>query len=185
MENGLRASVVLIQSRALFVMQRREVLHSRISIGTYGEIMDEIFRVASQERSSYVCFANVHMVTEAYRDPAFRQVVNGGDIVTADGKPVSVFLRLFYGIRQDRVCGMDVLPDLLARAEKEGKSVYFYGTTDDILAAIRERIHKEHPGLVLKGTYSPPFRSLSTEEKDMIVKQINAAASDFLLVALG
>src|SRR5690606_41566413 len=48
------------------------------------------------------------------------------------------FLRLFHGIRQDRVCGMDVLPDILARAEQEGKSVYFYGTTDDILAARSE-----------------------------------------------
>lgn len=147
--------------------------------------MDELFRLATGKNSSYVCFANVHMVVEAYRDPAFQSVVNGADIATADGKPVSVFLRLFHGIRQDRVCGMDVLPDILARAEQEGKSVYFYGTTDDILAAIRERIRTQFPRLVVKGTYSPPFRTLSPEEKDEIITRINAAAPDFLFVALG
>lgn len=147
--------------------------------------MDEIFRIATREVSSYVCFANVHMVIEAYRDLEFREVVNGADIVTADGKPLSVFLKLFYGKRQDRVCGMDVLPDVLARAEKEGKSVYFYGTTEDVLEAICERIRNQFPRLVVKGTYSPPFRVLSTQEREEIVTRINAAAPDFLFVALG
>jgi len=147
--------------------------------------MDEMFRLADRNISSYVCFANVHMVIEAYRDPEFRKVVNGADIVTADGKPLSVFLRLFYGIRQDRVCGMDVLPDILARAEKENKSVYFYGTTEDVLEAIRDRIRTQFPRLVVKGTYSPPFRVLSAQEKEEIIRRINDAAPDFVFVALG
>src|SRR5690606_24334749 len=93
--------------------------------------------------------------------------------------------RLFYGIRQDRVCGMDILPDVLARAEKENKSVFFYGTTEDILTAIRTRIRKQFPRLDLVGTFSPPFRTLTPKEKGDIVSQINASAPDFVFVALG
>jgi N-acetylglucosaminyldiphosphoundecaprenol N-acetyl-beta-D-mannosaminyltransferase len=166
-------------------MIKKEIFQSQISIGSYDAVLDEVFRTAGRQPSSYVCFANVHMVIEAYRDPEFRKVVNEANIVTADGKPLSVFLRMFYGIKQDRICGMDVLPDILSRAEKENKSVYFYGTTEEILEAIRRRVQTEFPQLVLKGTYSPPFRILSAEEKQNIISQINSAAPDFLFVALG
>jgi len=125
------------------------------------------------------------MVIEAYRDQEFRSVVNGANIAAPDGKPLAVFMRLFYGIRQDRVCGMDILPDVLARAEKENKSVFFYGTTEDILTAIRARIRKQFPGLNLAGTFSPPFRTLTPKEKGDIVSQINATSPDFVFVALG
>jgi N-acetylglucosaminyldiphosphoundecaprenol N-acetyl-beta-D-mannosaminyltransferase len=148
-------------------------------------MLDEIFKVAGHNRSSYVCFANVHMVMEAYKDPGFRKVVNEADIVAPDGKPLSVFLRLFYGIVQDRICGMDVLPEVLRRAEKENKSVYFYGTTPEILEAIFLRARKDLPQLQVKGSYSPPFRPLTPEEKQNIITEINSAAPDFLFVALG
>lgn len=164
---------------------RANILHSLISTGSYRRMLDQIFRIAAHDTSSYVCFANVHMVIEAYRDPEFRKVVNEANIATPDGKPLAIFMRLFYDIRQDRVCGMDILPDILARAEREGKSVYFYGTTEDILAAIRERIQVQFPRLDLRGTYSPPFRALTADEKAGIVDQINDAAPDFLFVALG
>lgn len=166
-------------------MLRINVLQSRISTGSYECMLDEIFGLATQQTSSYVCFANVHMVIEAYRDAEFRKVVNEANIATPDGNPLAVFMRLFYGIPQDRVCGMDMLPDILERAARDGKSVYFYGTTDDILTAIRERIREQFPDLDLRGTYSPPFRTLSPKEKADIVDQINAAAPDFLFVALG
>src|SRR5690606_9085436 len=120
-------------------MPRKDILHSLISTGSYNSMLDQIFTIARERDSSYVCFANVHMVIEAYRDQEFRSVVNGANIAAPDGKPLAVFMRLFYGIRQDRVCGMDILPDVLARAEKENKSVFFYGTTEDILTAIRAR----------------------------------------------
>lgn len=166
-------------------MVRKDILHSLISTGAYDSMLDDIFKTAAQNASSYICFANVHMVIEAYRDPEFRKVVNEANIATPDGNPLAVYMRLFYGIRQDRVCGMDVLPDILARAERENKSVYFYGTTEDILAAIRDRIRKQFPRLDLRGTYSPPFRTLTQEEKSAIVTQINDAAPDFVFVALG
>ena len=166
-------------------MPRKEILQSLISTGTYSDMLDEMFRIATQNSSSYVCFANVHLVIEAYRDPEFRKVVNESNITTPDGNPLTVFMKLFHGIRQDRVCGMDILPDILARAEREKKSVYFYGTTDDILAAIRSRIQKQFPKLDVRGTYSPPFRVLTAEEKAGVVARINEAAPDFLFVALG
>ncbi len=141
--------------------------------------------MAHQRRSSYVCFANVHMLMEAYYDPDFNEVVNQADMVAPDGRPLSVLMKLQYGIRQDRVCGMDLLPDLLVEAERQGLSVYFYGSTPETLEAIRQRISREHPSLQIAGLESPPFRPLTPEEDQNAIAGINASGAHLVLVSLG
>jgi N-acetylglucosaminyldiphosphoundecaprenol N-acetyl-beta-D-mannosaminyltransferase len=166
-------------------MNRKTIISSSISIGTYEGFIDEIFSYVHFKIPSYVCFANVHMVMEAYKDPSFRTVINEANLVAPDGKPLSVFLKLSEGIKQDRICGMDLLPDLLRKAEASGKSVYFYGTTEDLLKAIEQKAKNEFPALRISGYYSPPFRDLSPAEKSHIVHRINEAAPDLVFVSLG
>src|SRR3954468_5193672 len=102
-------------------MEKKPVLNSLISTGSYQEFIDEIFSLAERKVPSYVCLANVHMIIEGYKDPAFQRVMNQANIVAPDGKPLSVFLRLFENLKQDRVCGMDLLPDLFKQAAATGK----------------------------------------------------------------
>lgn len=167
------------------VMMRETIFTTAVTTGSYVSFLDEMIRLADGKKSAYVCFANAHMVVESYRDAHFNRVVNEADIVTPDGKPLSVFLRLFKKIKQDRVCGMDVLPDLLRKAADNGKSVYFYGTTDAVLQQISDKANHEFPSLRIAGTYSPPFRTLSAEEKTDIINMINGTTPDFVFVALG
>lgn len=165
--------------------RRMSILGSFISTLSYRDFINRIFSLVAKKSPSYVCFANVHMVVEAHRDPAFQRVVNGADLVAPDGKPLSLYLRLAKGWRQDRICGMDIFPDILARASREGRSVYFYGTTPALLKTIVEKAHREFPALRVAGSYSPPFRALTDREKAAIVKMINNAQPDLLFVSLG
>lgn len=146
-----------------YSMKKKAVLTSLITIGSCREFIDQIFFLVKHKLPSYVCFANVHMVMEGYQDPKFQKVINNADLVAADGKPISLFLKFFEKINQDRICGMDLLPDLLKEAEKLGKSVYFFGTTDNLLGAIISKAKREFPSLLVSGSYSPPFRDLSAE----------------------
>jgi len=125
------------------------------------------------------------MVVEAHRDPAFQRVVNNAAIVAPDGKPLSLFLRLTEGLKQDRVCGMDIFPDILAQAQENGKSVYFYGTTPELLKTVTTKARKEFPALKIAGYYSPPFRDLTEGEKSDIIQMIRYANPDLLFVSLG
>ncbi|NJL11886.1 MAG: WecB/TagA/CpsF family glycosyltransferase [Microscillaceae bacterium] len=166
-------------------MNKRQVVNSWISTGTFQDFIQQIFSLAEAKQSAYVCFANVHMVMESYQDKAFNQILNEADIATPDGKPVSVYMRLFEGIKQERAAGMDVLPALLAEANQKGAAVYFYGSTEDVLAKIQQKIAEEYPAVRLAGTYSPPFRTLSPEEDEEIVQMINESQPDLVFVALG
>ncbi|MEJ8757047.1 WecB/TagA/CpsF family glycosyltransferase [Pontibacter sp. H259] len=164
---------------------KRRLLTADITTGTFKDFVKQVFWLSEHKESSYVCFANVHMLVEAYKDKDFNQVLNNADVAAPDGGPLSKLMKLLYGQQQDRVAGMDLLPALLQEAEAQGKSVYFYGSTDDVLKAVVETANQKHPDLKIAGYYSPPFRKLTHIEDTAIVNMINEANPDLVFVALG
>ena len=165
---------------------KKKVISTLVSTGKFQKIVENIFELAEQQASSYVCFANVHMIMESHKDKSFNKLLNEADIVSPDGRPVSVYMRVFDGVKQDRVPGMDVVPAIMEKANLEGgKSVYFYGSTEDVLEKIAHKIKTDYPNVRLAGTYSPPFRKLTEEEDQEIIQMINDANPDFVFVSLG
>ncbi len=167
------------------MLSKQLVLTSGISTGSFDDFVESILQLGAARTSAYVCCANVHMVVEAYRDASFQQVLDEASLVTPDGGPVASVAGWVGGHPQERVAGMDLLPALLAEAARRGRSVYFYGTTDDVLQAIVDRAQRELPALRLVGTCAPPFRALTPAEEAEHVAAINAADPDLLFVALG
>jgi len=165
-------------------MQQKKILKSFISIGSYQKFITEILKLSEEKSSSYISISNVHMTIEVYQDEKFEKVVNHSDITTPDGMPLAKAIKLFYGINQERVAGMDLMPDLMKRSEELGKSIFLYGSTDEILSIIKKKSQKEFPSLKLE-IYSPPFRELNDIEKNEIIHQINDFNPDFVFVALG
>lgn len=167
------------------MIAKQVVLDSGISTGSFDDFVDKILQLGAARNSAYVCCANVHMVVEAHRDVSFRKVLDEASLVTPDGGPVASVAGWLSGRPQERVAGMDLLPALLAEAAQRGQSVYFYGTTDEVLQAIVDRAKRELPTLRLVGTCAPPFRPLSAEEEEAHIAAISAADPDLLFVALG
>jgi N-acetylglucosaminyldiphosphoundecaprenol N-acetyl-beta-D-mannosaminyltransferase len=125
------------------------------------------------------------MLMEGYKDHSFQEIINKANIVAPDGRPLSVFFNIKYKLQQKRVCGMDMLPDLLKEAERRRKSVYFFGTTNELLASIKQKATTEFPELKIAGSYSPPFRELAKEETSIIIDHVRNTNPDLVLVALG
>lgn len=167
------------------LQQKRRLLKSYITAGKFAEFVEQVFWLTDNKESSYVCFANVHMLVEAYQDSDFNKILNEADIASPDGGPLSKLIKLQYGQQQDRVPGMDLMPRLLEEAAARGKSVYFYGSTDEVLEAVVATAKAKHPELRIAGHYSPPFRKLTKEEDASIVEMINATEPDLVFVALG
>lgn len=167
------------------IKEKRQLLNALISTGSFDDFVNQVFWLTDNKDSSYVCFANVHMLMEARKDTDFRSLLNNADIASPDGGPLSKLMYLLYGQRQVRVPGMDLMPRLLQEAEVRGKSVYFYGSTDDVLEAVVARARQELPNLRIAGHYSPPFRKLTHIEDTAITDMINGSGADLVFVALG
>lgn len=166
-------------------MMNKKIISLYISAYLYREFITKILELGKAKRSSYICVANVHMCIEAHDDNNFAEVVNRADLVTPDGMPLAKGIKLLYGVDQERVAGMDLLPNLLKEAEKQQLTVYFYGGTQEMQDATEDYVRKHYPALKSGGFYSPPFRPLSVEEENQIVEQINASGAQLIFVALG
>lgn len=166
-------------------MQKLKVISIDISTGTYASFIDNIIKLAASNTSSYVCVANVHMLVEAHKATSFADVVNQADITTPDGQPITWALRLLHGVKQDRVAGMDLLPDLLKRAQADSVPVFFYGGSQKMLDETNRYIKIHYPRLINAGYYSPPFRELSDTELSEISELINKSGAKLVFVILG
>ena len=83
----------------------------------------------------------------------------------------------------ERVTGPDLMLALFAR--DNGLKHYFYGSSEETLALLKEKLAEKYPHLQIAGMVSPPFRELSEAEDKEMVDQINASGADIIWVGLG
>lgn len=166
-------------------MKKQDLIEFGLSVGSYATFVKYITQTALNREQAMVCVANVHMFVETRKNKAYQCIVKNADIVTPDGKPLTWALRILYGIRQERVAGMDLFPSLLKASEEAGVSVYFYGGTNEMLQSVIQKAKNKFPSLHISGVLSPPFRPLSEEEQAAIIQKINNAEPHLVFVALG
>lgn len=151
----------------------------------YDDAVDTIIAWASEGSARTVGVATVNNVMESVDDDAFRGVMNGCDLVTPDGMPLVWALSLLGVEGATRICGPQLTPPLLARAEERGIAVGFYGGNEETLEALRRVAAQRWPSLRVAYAYSPPFRSLTAAENAEIVGAILGAGVQLLFVGLG
>jgi N-acetylglucosaminyldiphosphoundecaprenol N-acetyl-beta-D-mannosaminyltransferase len=166
-------------------LNSRIILHTRTDSTSYSDAAARVLAWARSRESRYVCVANVHVTMEAYDSEEYRAVVNGADLVTADGMPLVWALRLFGVSDATRVYGPTLTAHVLERAAATGVAVGFYGASDQVLERLLAACGRLFPGLRVAYAYSPPFRQLTAEEDAAVVKEINDSGAAVLFVGLG
>lgn len=162
---------------------RKKIISLDIDLFSYKDSIKKIMEDARDRKRGYVCFANVHMIIEAYQDKQFDKDVNSATLVLPDGMPLVKTLKWFYGIEQDRVAGMDVMPDLIRIASNNNLKLFFFGTTPELLEKIRLKIEKDFPKTDVVGLFSPPFNE--PLNNDLYTEMINSSGANLVFVALG
>ncbi len=137
-----------------------------------------------ERRREYVCVVSVHGLVTAQFNPVIRKALNGCGMATEDGMPLVWWSRL-AGKQASRVCGSDLFDRVCAYGVERGYRHYFYGATPRVLELLSKRLQERHPGMIIAGTRSPPFRSLTDAEKAEDIATINDARPDFVWVGLG
>ena len=129
-----------------------------------------------------VFFTNVHTIHLARKEASFKQIVNGGDIVLADGSGLKLAGRLLNEPILENLNGTDFVPAVLRRGELHRWSVYLLGGRPEVIQKCRERLREMFPALRIVGSHHGHF---SPADEDAIIREINAAKPDIVLVALG
>lgn len=142
-------------------------------------------RWRTERQREYVCLISVHGLVVAQRDPAIRNALNRSGMAAEDGMPLVWWSRLAGFGQARRVCGSDLLDTVCAYGLPRGYRHYFYGASPQVVELLTDRLRRRHPGLIIAGYRSPPFRPLTAAEAADDIAAINEARPDFVWIGLG
>jgi len=141
--------------------------------------------LAADDRGRYVCVTDVNCIMQSYRRPDVRQAYLGADICVPDGMPLTWTGRLRGHRTMNRVYGPDLMLRLLEESAKNGFTNFFLGGAEGVADDLSTRMTRRFPGLRVVGTYCPPWRPLTEEERQGLIDEIDRLRPDLLWVGLG
>jgi N-acetylglucosaminyldiphosphoundecaprenol N-acetyl-beta-D-mannosaminyltransferase len=166
-------------------LRRANVLGVGISAVSMADVLDAMESWIARRERNYVCAATVHSVMECQRDEALRRALNASAITAPDGMPLVWCSRGAGYSNVTRVCGPDLLPAFCERSVVPGYRHFFYGGAPGVPELLAERLSARFHGLQVAGAYSPPFRTLTSEEQTHEIRRLNQAEADVIWIGLG
>ncbi len=153
---------------------------------TYNEATEKIIQGIHQGQNHIVTYLPVHGLILACRDRNLGTIINSFDIVAPDGQPVRYALKILHGVAlPDRVYGPEHMLRLCNHASEEKISIYLYGSKSHVVNNLKIRLQTMFPNLVIAGYESPPFRDLTPQEDEAVVRRINASGAKLVFIGLG
>lgn len=148
-------------------------------------LLEYLMKNLADIKGDYICVSNVHTTVTSYDSDSYCAIQNGGLMAIPDGGPLSSVGRKRGHQEMERTTGPSLMGEIFQISAEKGYRHYFYGSTEETLALLEEKLNENYPGIQIAGMYSPPFRVLTEEEDRQIVENINSANADFVWIGLG
>lgn len=127
----------------------------------------------------FVVTLNPEILLKAWRDSAYRDVLNRADMRIIDGVGIVIMARLLYGTKLSRLAGADLAQELLTKAEEKQQSVFLLGASRQANRQAQEHILRRYPSISKVGGMGGEF------EGEKAINAIIRFKPDLLFVALG
>ena len=157
-----------------------KILETEFDNLTMDEAVEEAWRLMAERRGAYVVTPNPEMSMVCREDAEALEAVNGADLVIADGVGIIYGAKIMKTPLKEKIPGIDLTARIFERMAAEGKSCYLFGARPGVAEKAGENLAEKYPGLVIAGCHDGYFADDSN-----IVRRINEAAPDLLLVCLG
>ncbi|RRD95343.1 glycosyltransferase [Clostridiales bacterium COT073_COT-073] len=154
-----------------------EILGVTIDVLTMDKAVATVKSWLSQEQKRMIFTVNPEIIMLAKEDPAFAQVLNSADMVTADGIGVVIASKKIGRPLPERVAGYDLQLRLFAETEA---GYYFLGAAEGVAAEAARKIMAKYPKAKVVGCHNGYFNRFED-----LIEEINACNPDVLLVGLG
>jgi N-acetylglucosaminyldiphosphoundecaprenol N-acetyl-beta-D-mannosaminyltransferase len=144
-----------------------------------------VMEAVGSRHKGYVCVTGVHGVMQAHRDAGFLRILELAMLVVPDGMPTVWVGRQQGHTQMRRVFGPDLLLEVCRRSVLTGSTHFLYGGKPGVAEDLERNLRQWFPGIRIVGTLSPPFRDLSTDEREKLRKQFLKVSPDIVWVGLG
>lgn len=169
---------------AQFAHPHANVLGVNVSALNLKAAVDLADRWIARGDPGYACMSSVHGIMEAHRDPEFCRIVNQAVIAAPDGMPLS-WIGHLQGFRDmDRVFGPDFMLAMCRLSVKREYRHFLYGGQPGVAQHLSTTLQEKFPGIQIVGTYTPPFRELTSREEEDLADQVHRARPHVLWVGI-
>lgn len=137
-------------------------------------------RIAARERL-VIGVVNAAKVAKLNVDRVLRESLLTCDVLLADGQSVVWASRLLGSPLPERVAGIDLFEELLARAHRHHWRVFLLGARQEVLTGVEAAIAERWPGAVVVGRRDGYF---SDEDAPAVAEEIAASGADLLFLGM-
>ena len=156
-----------------------------ISNVTMAEAVARLEENIDSGETHQIATANLDFARNSLRDASLHKVICDCSMVLPDGAPILWASHLFGKPLKERVTGVDLIPHLAQLSVRRGFGIFLLGSTDENAGAAQKALELKYPGVNFVGRYSPPVASLDDMNDSEILRRIEMARPDILLVAFG
>lgn len=151
---------------------------------TLDEAVEKLENFVNARVPALVCTPDTTALWRAQRDRRLREVYEQADLVTPDGTGIVWAGRLLGAPVKERVSGIDLLEKFFARwaHRRAPLRVFLLGAAPGVAEQAAQKLTERYPHLQIVGTHHGYFRP---DENEHILRLINQAQPDILLVGLG
>jgi N-acetylglucosaminyldiphosphoundecaprenol N-acetyl-beta-D-mannosaminyltransferase len=160
---------------------RADVLGCSIDRLGMQETLSRVEDLIHKGRYSQHMAINTAKLVSMREDERLRQIIEGCELVNADGQGIVWASRLLGDPLPERVAGIDLMEELLALSERKGYRVFILGAREDVLQQAVARIRERYPHLTLAGWRDGYF---SAEEEPEVCASIRASRPHIVFVAM-
>jgi N-acetylglucosaminyldiphosphoundecaprenol N-acetyl-beta-D-mannosaminyltransferase len=156
-----------------------------ISCATKEQVLAEMDRaIKAREVGHFISITNTESMYHGLRIKRHGDYINRCDFSLCDGVGVIV-AGLSWGHRVPRLNGPVLQLECSDYGRTRGWRHFFYGGKKGVAEAMATRLSEKYPGIVVCGSYCPPFRDLTPEEDQEVVDLIHRSRADIVWVGLG
>lgn len=163
-----------------------KILDVRVTTKTTEELFIEINVTIEQNIYGKTLFcANPHSLVKVKRDDFLLSCFNNAAWILPDGIGVVLATKLFGQKNIKRITGYDMMIKILYELNNSGSgTIFFLGSTNDVLNKMRRRINTEFPNLKTH-YFSPPFvDEFANRDNAHMIDLINKTKSGVLFIGM-
>lgn len=140
--------------------------------------------ILKNSQSNYISITNTEAMYIGLNDISHRDYINNSYLSLCDGTGLVIAAKA-HGLKLKKYHGPNFFEDTLREGATYGWSHYFLGGKEGISEKLTTKFQKKYSKLRILGSYSPPFRELTLDEENQMIRNINKLKPNFVWVSLG
>jgi len=161
------------------------ILGVKINVLTVNLLVEIVNKWIQEKKHDYIVLTGVHGIIEMQNNKKLLKINNYAGLVTPDGMPTVWYGKLLGYKNIEKVYAPDIMVKIFNNSKKNGYKHYLYGGKEGVASKLSKILSEKYPDIKIVGTYFPPFRELTKEERSEIINDINTSKADIVWCGLG